>query len=428
MLFLTLVLIVAAIGGMVVAAVAAVVASLLVNWFFVEPYYTMTIAEPEHIVSLAVFVGVAITVGSLVDTAARRAHEAQRARVEATALARSAATLAADPEALPRLIEQIRVTFALDRVRLTPDDRQHHGYDTSTEPLSGEPVSTISVGDSLGPEFSYRLDLYGRPLSGDDQRVVRALADQLAVAIERSQLGREAAEAEALAQIDAMRTALLRAVSHDLRTPLASIKAMVSGLLDADVQWRPEQVHDALVTVDEEADRLNRLVGNLLDASRLQIGALAVNIQTVDLAETIAATLGSIGAPADRVEVEVPDGLPGAYGDSALLERSLHNVVTNALRHGGDSAVRLTVGVVGHEVHVCTIDRGPGIPKHLRSKVMAPFQQLGDDRSADGVGLGMSIAQGFVQAMHGRLELDDTPGGGLTVIIALPVAENGLQQ
>jgi two-component system sensor histidine kinase KdpD len=110
-----------------------------------------------------------------------------------------------------------------------------------------------------------------------------------------------------------------------------------------------------------------------------------------------------------------------------LLERSLHNVVANA-RHGGDSAVRLTVGVVGHEVHVCTIDRGPGIAKHLRSKVMAPFQQLGDDRSADGVGLGMSIAQGFVQAMHGRLELDDTPGGGLTVIIALPVAENGLQQ
>ena len=428
LLFLTLVLIVAAIGGRVVAAVAAVVASLLVNWFFVEPYYTLTIAEPEHVVSLAVFVGVAITVGSLVDTAARRAYESQRARVEATALARSAATLAADPEALPRLVEQIRVTFALDRVRLTPDDGQHDAYDTSTDPLAGEPISTISVGDSLGPQSGYRLELYGRPLTGDDQRVVRALADQLAVAIERSHLGREAAEAEALAQIDAVRTALLRAVSHDLRTPLASIKAMVSGLLDADVQWRPEQVRDALVTVDEEADRLNRLVGNLLDASRLQIGALAVNIQTVDMAETIAATLSSIGASADRVEVEVPDGLPGAYGDSALLERSLHNVVTNALRHGGESSVRLTVGVVGHEVHVCTIDRGPGIAKDLRSKVMAPFQQLGDDRSADGVGLGMSIAQGFVQAMHGRLELDDTPGGGLTVIIALPTAENGLHR
>ncbi len=425
LLFLTLVLMIAAIGGRVVAAVAAVVASLLVNWFFVEPYYTLTIAEPEHIVSLAVFVGVAITVGSLVDTAARRAHESQRARIEATALARSAATLAADPEALPRLIEQIRVTFALDRVRLLPDGGQHPGYDTSTDPVSDPPISTISVGDTLGPESRYRLELYGRPLSGDDQRVVRALADQLAVAIERLHLGREAAEAEALAQIDTVRTALLRAVSHDLRTPLASIKAMVSGLLDADVRWRPDQVRDALVTVDEEADRLNRLVGNLLDASRLQIGALAVNIQTVDMAESIAATLSSIGASADRVDVELPDGLPAALGDSALLERSLHNVVTNALRHGGDSPVRLTAGVVGNEIHLCTIDRGPGIPKDLRTKVMAPFQQLGDDRSADGVGLGMSIAQGFVQAMHGRLELDDTPGGGLTVIIALPAAENG---
>lgn len=256
--------------------------------------------------------------------------------------------------------------------------------------------------------------------------MLRALADRLAVAIDRSQLGREAAEAEALAQIDAARTALLRAVSHDLRTPLASIKAMVSGLLESDeVQWRPEQVHDALVTVDEETDRLNRLVGDLLDASRLQISALAVNYQTVDVAESIGVILAGIGPAADRVEVEVPSVLPPAYGDSALLERSLDNVVTNALRHGGPLSVRITVGVVGHEVHVCVIDRGPGIPEHLRERIMAPFQQLGDERAGGGVGLGMSIAQGFVQAMHGRLELDDTPGGGLTVIIALPVAELG---
>jgi two-component system sensor histidine kinase KdpD len=331
--------------------------------------------------------------------------------------------MAADPEALPRLIEQIRSTFGLDRVRLIPDDELSPGYDTSTGALADRPVSTVPVGDPMGTDGGHRLELYGRPLSGDDQRVLRALADQLAVAIERSQLGREAAEAEALANIDAMRTALLRAVSHDLRTPLASIKAMVSGLLESDVTWRPEHVRDALETVDEEADRLNRLVGNLLDASRLQIGALAVNCQPVDMAESIAATLSSIGPAADRVDVHVPDGLPPAYGDAALLERSLHNVVTNALHHAGDSEVRLTVGVVGNEMHVCTIDRGPGIPKDLRTKVMAPFQQLGDDRSADGVGLGMSIAQGFVQAMHGRLELDDTPGGGLTVIIAIPLVE-----
>jgi two-component system sensor histidine kinase KdpD len=269
----------------------------------------------------------------------------------------------------------------------------------------------------------YRLELIGRPLTGDDQRVLRALADQLAAAIEQAELGKEAAEAEALAEVDALRTALLRAVSHDLRTPLASIKAMASGLLDSeDIKWKPEQVRDALVTIDEETDRLNRLVGNLLDASRLQIGALAVNLQDIDLAEAIAATLDNIGSAADRVELETPSNLPPARGDSALFEQSLYNVVVNALRHAADAPVRLTVGVVGDEIHVCTIDRGPGIPSELRGRVTAPFQQLGDDRSADGVGLGLSIAQGFVHAMEGTLSLEDTPGGGLTVIIALPIA------
>src|SRR3954453_8787975 len=422
LLFLAMVLMIAALGGRLVAAVAAVVASLLVNWYFVVPFYTLTIAEPEHIVSLCVFVGVAITVGTLVDTAARRALESQRARVEATALARAAATMAADPDALPSLIEQIRSTFELDRVRLVSDGGLHEPYDTDSSAGEQQPVITISVGAALDGEAGHRLELYGRPLSTDDQRVVRALADQLAIAIERSELGRDAAEAEALAQIDAVRTALLRAVSHDLRTPLASIKAMVSGLLDSGVQWRPDQVHDALVTVDQEADRLNRLVGNLLDARRLQIGALAVDCQPIEVTESIAAALHSAGSAADQVEVEVPDALPAAFGDSALLERSLHNVLTNALHHAGDAPVRLTVGVVRDEVHVCTIDRGPGIPSEMRTRVMAPFQQLGDARSANGVGLGMSIAQGFVEAMHGRLELDDTPGGGLTVIISLPLA------
>ncbi|MEY2554780.1 MAG: two-component system, OmpR family, sensor histidine kinase KdpD, partial [Ilumatobacteraceae bacterium] len=340
LLYLAVVLVIAAIGGRVVAAAAAVVASLLVNWFFVVPYHTFTIAQPNNIVSLVVFVGVAITVGSLVDTAARRALESQRARVEATALARSAATLAADPDALPGLIEQIRVTFELDRVRLLPVHADGAGYDTSTEPLARQPTGTVAVGDALGSEGRYRLELYGRALSGDDQRVLRALADQLAVAVERSQLTREAAEAEALAKIDTMRTALLRAVSHDLRTPLASIKAMVSGLLGSDVQWRADQVRDALVTVDEEADRLNRLVGNLLAASRLQIGALAVDWRAVDVAEPIGSTLANLGALADRVTVDIPEGLPAAYCDPALLERSLENLVINALRHGAGAPVR----------------------------------------------------------------------------------------
>jgi two-component system, OmpR family, sensor histidine kinase KdpD len=422
LLHLSLVLTISAIGGRIAAAAAAVVASLLVNWFFVHPYNTFTIEQPENLVSLVVFVAVAVTVGSLVDVAARRAHEAQRSRVEATALARSAATLAADPEPLPGLIEQIRQTFQLDRVRLVSKSTIDNVYDTGIDPPASPPTATLPVSNALAGGRT--LELYGRELSGDDERVLRALADQLAVAIETSHLGKEAAEAEELAEIDALRTALLRAVSHDLRTPLASIKAMASGLLHSDdVRWEPDQVKDALVTIDEETDRLNRLVGNLLDASRLQTGALAINVQDVDITDAVGATLDSIGGDADRVEVTIPDGLPLARCDPALFEQSLYNVVTNALRYAATSPVRLTAAVLGEEIHVCTIDRGPGIPTALRSRVLAPFQQLGDDRSADGVGLGLSIAHGFVRAMNGTLSFDDTPEGGLTVIIALPIAD-----
>ena len=216
--------------------------------------------------------------------------------------------MAGDPEALPRLVEQIKITFGLERVRLVSDDELRASYDTGAPLLEStasaeRPVTVVPVGDSTGRDRGHRLELYGRTLTGDDERVVRALADQLAVAIERSRLARDAADAAMLAEVDVVRTALLRAVSHDLRTPLASIKAMVSGLLDVDVAWRPDQIRDALITVDEEADRLNRLVGNLLDASRLQIGALAVNVHAVDVGESIAATLDSIGAPADRVDL-----------------------------------------------------------------------------------------------------------------------------
>jgi two-component system sensor histidine kinase KdpD len=369
-----------------------------------------------------VFVAVAVTVGWLVDIAALRAYEAQRSRIEATTLARSAATLAADPDPLPGLIEQVRQTFELDRVRLVPRSSSDGAYDTASGAVDRNPDTSMPVGNAA-TDGRYDLELYGGPLTGDDERVLRALADQLAVAIERSELGREAAEAEELTEVDALRTALLRAVSHDLRTPLASIKAMASGLLHSDdVHWRPEQVRDALTTIDEETDRLNRLVGNLLDASRLQIGLLALNLRDVDVAEVVAATLDSIGDSADRVQVQLPEGLPPARCDPALFEQSLYNVVINALRHAQQTPVRVTAGVVEQQIHVCTIDRGPGIPRELRAKVMSPFQQLGDSRSANGVGLGLSIAQGFVHSMNGTLSLEDTPGGGLTVIIALPIA------
>ena len=269
----------------------------------------------------------------------------------------------------------------------------------------------------------YQLELSGRSLSSDDQRVLRVLADQLAVAIDNQRLARDAADAALLADVDAVRTALLRAVSHDLRTPLASIKAMVSGLRDPDVDWTPEQLAEGLATIDTETDRLNGLVGNLLDASRLQIGALAVHPRPTDVAETVTAAVSSLGPRGVDIVLDLDGELPEVSTDPALLERTIANLLSNATRYSPQpQSVRVSAEQFGPDVLVRIIDRGPGIPHELHAKVLAPFQRLGDGPSFEGVGLGLSIAQGFVDALGGTMTLDDTPGGGLTVTISIPIS------
>lgn len=421
LVFLAFTLVIAAVGGRLVGAVAAIASSLLVNWWFVEPKYTFTIAEGQNLVALAVFIAVSVMVGALVDISAERALEARRARAEAAALARSAVSMTTDPDPVPALLEHVRRTFGLEGARLV---ERRDGEDTvlvSSGTLSDRPT-TIDLRADDGA--SRRLELGGRALTVDDRRIVGVLADQLAVALDTQRLAGEAAAAEALGQVDLVRTALLRAVSHDLRTPLAAIKALVSGVLEPGVDWSNDQLREALTSVDHETDRLNRLVGNLLDASRLQIGALAVHRRAASVTEIVEASLRSLGDEAAAVLVRIDDGVADVTVDPTLLERSLANVISNAVRHGGDAPVRVEASTVGPMVHVRVVDRGPGIPVRERTEVLAPFQRFGDTNTADGVGLGLSIAQGFLDAMGGSLLLDDTPGGGLTVTMVVPAVDS----
>ena len=425
LLALSLVLAIAAIGGKIVAAVAAIVASLLVNWYFVVPYNTLTIAEFENLVSLVVFIGVAVTVGTLVDVVSKRSLEARRARLEAEALARSTTSLAADPEPLPQLLDQLKATFNLTGVQIVRTEHNDSVAVASAGDVGASPSASIplvsSVQGAHGPQST--LAVFGGTLSIDDHRLLRVLADQLAVALDNRRLLADAAEVTALAEIDAVRTALLRAVSHDLRTPLAAIKAMISGLRDPAVTWTVEQLAEALETVEQETDRLDRLVGHLLDASRLQIGALAVEIYPTMLIDMVSSALQSLSVRPDAVQIEIGPDIPAVMSDPILLERSLANVISNALRHTPpEHSVRVEAGVVGDSVHLRIVDRGPGIPVAERARVTTPFQRLGDQHSGEGAGLGFSIAQGFIEAMHGTFTLDDTPGGGLTVTITLPKA------
>ena len=259
-------------------------------------------------------------------------------------------------------------------------------------------------------------------LGDDDREVLRAFAGQVALAVQQRELKADAERAVGLAEANELRTALLAAVSHDLRTPLSSIKASVSSLLQRDVDFTPSATHELLETIDEGADRLNHLIGNLLDMSRLQTGALQLVMRDVGLEEVVPVALAGL-TQADRLDVDVDETLPRVRADAALLERAIANVVENAIAWSPpDARVRVEACVAQQRVDLHVVDRGPGIPPAEREDVFRPFQRLGDRSNGSGVGLGLAVAR--VRRGDGReIVVDDTPGGGVTMVISLPAVE-----
>jgi two-component system, OmpR family, sensor histidine kinase KdpD len=214
---------------------------------------------------------------------------------------------------------------------------------------------------------------------------------------------------------------LLAAVSHDLRTPLAAAKAAVSGLRSPDIQLTAEDHDELLTAADESLDQLSRLLASLLDVSRLQAGALPVVPRSVDLEEIVARSLDSIGPQAGTVIVHMPPGLPLVMADPPLMERVIANVTANALRYSpAGSPPLLSAGVRGARVVLCVVDRGPGVPGPYRDWIFEPFRRLGE--AGTGVGLGLTVSRGLTEAMHGTLDAEETPGGGLTMVISVPAA------
>jgi len=421
LLYLLLVVVVAVVGGFLPAAVAAVAAFLLANWYFTPPFHRFQIAKQSDLLALVVFIAVAGVVSALVDLAARRTAEATRARAEAEALARLGGTLLHDPDPLPELVEQLRVTFGLQSVTLLRRDRQ--GWRVEAVAGDAAPIRPEYASDAVELDPQTTLALTGRRLAGDDRRVLKAFTDQLAVALESRRLSRAAADAALLAEANQLRTALLAAVSHDLRTPLASIKTAVTGLLQDDVTLPPEAAAELLATIDQQTDRLDALVGNLLDMSRLQTGALSLHTRPIGVDEVVPAALASLADRGRGVQVDVPETLPRIHADPGLLERAVANVVANALAWSPpDQPVQVTAARHGDQVELQVVDHGPGVPAGDHGRLFQPFQRLGDAASG-GVGLGLAVARGFLDAMHGQIVPEDTPGGGLTMRIGLPIAD-----
>jgi two-component system, OmpR family, sensor histidine kinase KdpD len=420
LLFLLLVVVAAAVGGLGPAVLASGSGFLLGNWFFTPPLYTFTISEAENLLALVVFLVVAGVVSMLVTTAARRSAESTRARSEAAALARLGGSLLGEGDPLPALMTHLRTEFEVDAVAVL----RREGDGWRVESSAGEPVPARPDAGALSVPLDDQMQLVvaGERLDQDDLDVLQAFTGQLSLALESRQLRAEASVAEGLAEANELRTALLAAVSHDLRTPLASIKASVTSLLQRDVHWTPEATRELLETVNEEADRLNTLVGNLLDMSRLQTGSVQLVARDVGLDEVVPRALAGLHH-SERVVIDVPETLPRVHADAALLERAVANVVDNALAWSPpDQKVRVEAGAVGDRIDLRIVDRGPGVPPDQRTRIFQPFQRLGDRGNGTGVGLGLAVARGFVEAMSGELTVDDTPGGGLTMVLSLPVA------
>jgi two-component system sensor histidine kinase KdpD len=419
LVYLVAVVTITVLGGFWPAVLAAVAASGLLNWYFTEPLHTFNISDPRELLALLLFVTVTVAVSSVVHLAARRAVQATLAREEAAALLELAQTVLGGADSPAAVLDHLT--------------RSHGGQAELTERAGGRWIRAASsnVGASLpaAERIDIREDLT-LLVTGQDTSATPALlagyAAQAAAALDRERLRTQAAQAEALAEGNRMRTALLAAVSHDLRTPLASIKASVSSLRQTDVQWSAEDEADLLATIEQNADRLDALIGNLLDMSRLHTGSLQPFLRPTAIDEV--APMALLGVDDDlRLEMAVPEGFPLVLADPGLLERVLANLFSNALRHSPagqppELQASLDRGAVWLEV----VDHGPGVPDEQKSVMFEPFTRLGDrgDRYP-GVGLGLAVAKGFAEAMGGHISALDTPGGGLTVRITLPaVSEN----
>ena len=423
LLFLLLVVGVALVGGMVPAVLGAIAAFLLLNWYFPPPFGTLTIAQHDHLLALLVFVGVAVAVSAVVEFAAASASRAVRSEAEAQLVARLADEAPAEV-GLVSVLRELVATFPLSTVRV---EQRPAGDGTGWTVLArdgsaaaeDEPTTERVLPVPDDPDL--RLVLVGPPLFAEDARLLGRFVSAVGTAVRAGRLAAQAADAERLAAAESLRNALLAAVGHDLRTPLAGIKAAVSSLRQSDIAWSPAEQAELHATIEESADQLGRLLSNLLDLSRLEAGSVHAGAEPVILEGVVAEALRSAGNP--TVVWDLPEDLPVVRADPGLLERVVANLVTNAVQHGGSGAtVTLRARPEGSDaVLLSVVDSGSGVADPDLERIFAPFQRLDDHGGAGGLGLGLAVARGFVDAMGGAISAAHTPGSGLTVQVRLPV-------
>ncbi|WP_026531084.1 sensor histidine kinase [Haematomicrobium sanguinis] len=442
------VVLVALIGGWWPSMVSALLSTALLNWFFTLPLGTFTISQPENIVALALFVAVAAGVARVVDLAARRLAVATRAQYQASLLSDLASGVISEGNNVQGLLEKIRETLGQRSVTL-------RGRGAGEAVVSGGVENRGAAG--VPPEFSgvpsrkvlaldddYELVAEGPPISAADQKILAAFGGRIVAVLHQEELAAERVRSEELAAANAARTALLAAVSHDLRTPLAGIKASVSSLRTPGLDLDPVDREELMFGVERSTDQLSALVANLLDMSRIHAGALVSMREDVDVAHLIRRVLSSVPAHGPQAPREVAGAHPDAQSsppidlavgpgcavvrtDAGLLERIVANIVENAAKHAPGAPLVISVSRTASMMQIRFADHGAGVSPAQRAHMFQPFQRF-DDTSADGIGLGLAVARGLAEAIGGTLSAEDTPGGGLTLVLTLPMDNESSQE
>jgi two-component system, OmpR family, sensor histidine kinase KdpD len=412
--YLLAVLFIAIRRGQLAAIATAILSVTALNFFFIDPRYRLTIADDRNVVALAVFLIVALVVGRLAATARSQATEARRRALLASAREREAMIVA---QAASSMLAGESVEAQLDRIgeRGAGARPVHAALAAAPTTAAGEIAVRIP---SARPGW-----LYGRPESGWDreslERLAQALARLIDLARERERLAEQSAAAEATRRADIAKTALLHAISHDLRSPLTAITTAASGLRQP--RLSNDDRDGLLGAIEAESDRLARMVDDLLDLSRIEAGAVNPRTDWCDLGDAVArAAQGVVARFGDHpIELDLTADLPLVRADAAQLERVFSNLLENAVKFSPpDSPVRITGGSGGGRVTVRVIDAGPGIPSSRRAEIFEPFVRGG---SGQGSGLGLAISRGLVEANGGEIRLQTGSGKGTTFAVSFPL-------
>ena len=410
LLFVLASVVAAAVGGILPAVVASVISGGLANFFFAVPYGTFVVASPNEVIDLVIFLAVSLLVGVTTELTARASAQEERHRLEATWIA-EVGTRTPGRASVEVVLAEALDMYAMHAAALVRDGRVLVSAGVAD---SDDVVLELAAGDGL------TLQLSGPERVGESRSLLGSWALAAGQLWRTQELAAQARRAEELARVDELRASLLAAVGHDLRNPLAAVTAAASTLQQTDIELTDDEREELLETIVDHAGRLNDLIANLLDMSRIQAGALSVHPEPTVL---LGVLRGVVRLGSGRVELDIPDTLPLVTADAGLLERVIANLVDNADRHlpqGERVLIRATVQ--GSSVAIEVVDHGPGVAPERITEIFAPFQHFGD-RTTTGVGLGLAIAKGFTEAMGGTLAASHTPGGGLTMTITLEVAD-----